>query len=184
MSLCILDFGGSSGARATTVVLLHGLMGEMDHWESALETLGAFCRPIALELPLFDAGLVDVGAGPGRLRAALHGGARAPAIDHRRQFARRPRRARARAGPARMGRGADPHRLVGTLRADLHPQGAAPADRRVRAGEDGGDLLRPDPGHTGVGRVGPPHRHHLRASRCACLRGARRQATQCRRAAG
>jgi len=42
------------------VVLLHGLMGEMDHWESALETLGAFCRPIALELPLFDPGLVDV----------------------------------------------------------------------------------------------------------------------------
>ena len=42
------------------VVLLHGLMGEMDHWESTLETLGAFCRPIALELPLFDAGLVDV----------------------------------------------------------------------------------------------------------------------------
>ena len=42
------------------VVLLHGLMGEMDHWESSLETLGAICRPIALELPLFDAGLEDV----------------------------------------------------------------------------------------------------------------------------
>src|SRR5262249_57694423 len=49
------------------VVLLHGLMGEMDHWESALESLGAFCRPIALELPLLDAGLVDVSvAGPAR----------------------------------------------------------------------------------------------------------------------
>jgi pimeloyl-ACP methyl ester carboxylesterase len=35
-------------------------MGEMDHWESALETLGRFCHPIALELPIFDAGLVDV----------------------------------------------------------------------------------------------------------------------------
>ena len=42
------------------VLLLHGLMGEMDHWESALESLGAFCRPIAPELPIFDAGLVDV----------------------------------------------------------------------------------------------------------------------------
>jgi pimeloyl-ACP methyl ester carboxylesterase len=42
------------------VVLLHGLMGEMDHWESALEALAAFCRPIALELPLFDADLVDL----------------------------------------------------------------------------------------------------------------------------
>jgi pimeloyl-ACP methyl ester carboxylesterase len=42
------------------VMLLHGLMGEMDHWESALETLGKLWRPIALELPIFDAGLVDV----------------------------------------------------------------------------------------------------------------------------
>jgi pimeloyl-ACP methyl ester carboxylesterase len=46
--------------KGDPVVLLHGLMGEMDHWESALENLAAFCRPIALELPLFDAGLVDV----------------------------------------------------------------------------------------------------------------------------
>ena len=42
------------------VLLLHGLMGEMDHWESALEKLGAFCRPIALELPIFDPALVDL----------------------------------------------------------------------------------------------------------------------------
>ena len=42
------------------VILLHGLMGEMDHWESALETLGGFCRPIALELPLFDTALADL----------------------------------------------------------------------------------------------------------------------------
>jgi pimeloyl-ACP methyl ester carboxylesterase len=42
------------------VLLLHGLMGEMDHWESTLDNLGAFCRPIAPELPIFDAGLVDV----------------------------------------------------------------------------------------------------------------------------
>jgi pimeloyl-ACP methyl ester carboxylesterase len=42
------------------VILLHGLMGEMDHWESSLGALSRFCRPIALELPIFDGGLVDV----------------------------------------------------------------------------------------------------------------------------
>src|SRR5438309_1610705 len=46
--------------NAELVLLLHGLMGEMDHWESALEKLGAFCRPIALELPIFDPALVDL----------------------------------------------------------------------------------------------------------------------------
>ena len=42
------------------VVMLHGLMGEMDHWESTLEALGPFRRPIALELPIFDPALTDV----------------------------------------------------------------------------------------------------------------------------
>ena len=42
------------------VVMLHGLMGEMDHWESTLEALGPFRRPIALELPIFDPVLTDV----------------------------------------------------------------------------------------------------------------------------
>ena len=42
------------------VLLLHGLMGEMDHWESTLETLGPFRRPIALELPIFDPDLTEV----------------------------------------------------------------------------------------------------------------------------
>jgi pimeloyl-ACP methyl ester carboxylesterase len=37
------------------VVLLHGLMGEMDHWESALEALGPRVRALAPELPIFDA---------------------------------------------------------------------------------------------------------------------------------
>lgn len=45
------------------VLLLHGLMGEMDHWESTLERLGAFCRPIALELPILDPGFLDVSVG-------------------------------------------------------------------------------------------------------------------------
>src|SRR5712691_2717478 len=42
------------------VLLLHGLMGEMDHWESTLESLGELFRPIALELPIFDPVLTDV----------------------------------------------------------------------------------------------------------------------------
>jgi 2-hydroxy-6-oxonona-2,4-dienedioate hydrolase len=42
------------------VLLLHGLMGEMDHWESTLGALGPFRRPIALELPIFDPDLPDV----------------------------------------------------------------------------------------------------------------------------
>lgn len=42
------------------VVLLHGLMGRMDHWEAVLEHLGDQCRPMALSLPLFDARLGEV----------------------------------------------------------------------------------------------------------------------------
>ena len=42
------------------VLLLHGLLGEMDHWEATLEALGPFRRPIALELPIFDPDLTDV----------------------------------------------------------------------------------------------------------------------------
>ncbi len=42
------------------VVLLHGLMGRMDHWEAALEELGDTCRPIALTLPIFDPRLDEV----------------------------------------------------------------------------------------------------------------------------
>jgi pimeloyl-ACP methyl ester carboxylesterase len=76
------------------VVLLHGLMGEMDHWESTLETLGAFCRPLALELPLFDADLLDVSV-PGladyvrrfmealELRPAVIGGRAPPTCGRR-----------------------------------------------------------------------------------------------------
>jgi 2-hydroxy-6-oxonona-2,4-dienedioate hydrolase len=44
----------------TPVILLHGLMGETDHWEATLEALGGVCRPIALELPIFDPALTDV----------------------------------------------------------------------------------------------------------------------------
>src|SRR5215469_18968352 len=36
------------------VVLLHGLMGRMDHWEETLESLGEVCRAIALSLPILE----------------------------------------------------------------------------------------------------------------------------------
>jgi len=42
------------------VLLLHGLMGEMDHWESTLDALGPYRRPMALELPIFDPDLTEV----------------------------------------------------------------------------------------------------------------------------
>jgi 2-hydroxy-6-oxonona-2,4-dienedioate hydrolase len=42
------------------VLLLHGLMGDMDHWTDALGVLKDFCRPIALTLPIFEPFLLDV----------------------------------------------------------------------------------------------------------------------------
>ena len=36
------------------VVLLHGLMGRMGHWEEVLDALGDLCRPIAPSLPILE----------------------------------------------------------------------------------------------------------------------------------
>ncbi len=36
------------------VVLLHGLMGEPDHWERTLEALAPWCRAIAPQVPILD----------------------------------------------------------------------------------------------------------------------------------
>src|SRR5215471_11114819 len=36
------------------VVLLHGLMGRIDHWEQTLEALTGLCRSIALSLPILE----------------------------------------------------------------------------------------------------------------------------------
>jgi len=41
------------------VVLLHGLMGRIDHWDALLDHLGEQCRPMALSLPIFDARLAE-----------------------------------------------------------------------------------------------------------------------------
>jgi pimeloyl-ACP methyl ester carboxylesterase len=53
--LCWLERGGGEA-----VVLFHGLMGEMDHWEPTLESLGEMCRAIAPSLPIFDRALGEV----------------------------------------------------------------------------------------------------------------------------
>ena len=45
------------------VILLHGLMGRMDHWETSLEELGDFCRAIAPSLPIYDARLPEPSIG-------------------------------------------------------------------------------------------------------------------------
>ena len=42
------------------VLLLHGLLGEVDHWDATLKTLGRFCRPVALELPIFDPSFTEI----------------------------------------------------------------------------------------------------------------------------
>jgi len=42
------------------VVLLHGLMGHMDHWDATLEALAPSARLFAPELPLFDPTFHDV----------------------------------------------------------------------------------------------------------------------------
>jgi len=41
------------------VLLLHGLMGRMDHWDGVLDLLADVCRPIALSLPIFDPRLAE-----------------------------------------------------------------------------------------------------------------------------
>jgi pimeloyl-ACP methyl ester carboxylesterase len=46
------------------VVLLHGLMGEMDHWESTLVALAPECRVLAPEVPILD---------PARAEASVEG---------------------------------------------------------------------------------------------------------------
>jgi pimeloyl-ACP methyl ester carboxylesterase len=46
--------------KGEVMVLLHGLMGEMDHWESVLDDLGDVCRVLAPSLPIFDPALPEV----------------------------------------------------------------------------------------------------------------------------
>jgi pimeloyl-ACP methyl ester carboxylesterase len=45
------------------IVLLHGLMGRMDHWDSTLQALAAVGRPIAPEVAILDEMLADPSVG-------------------------------------------------------------------------------------------------------------------------
>jgi pimeloyl-ACP methyl ester carboxylesterase len=48
------EFRWLERGEGEAVVLLHGLMGAMDHWEPTLEALGGTCRAMAPQLPIFD----------------------------------------------------------------------------------------------------------------------------------
>ena len=45
------------------IVLLHGLMGRMDHWDSTLQALAPIGRPIAPDVPILDEALGDPSVG-------------------------------------------------------------------------------------------------------------------------
>ncbi|MGH2376389.1 MAG: alpha/beta fold hydrolase [Candidatus Methylomirabilales bacterium] len=45
--------------QGESVLFLHGLMGQIDHWESSVQTLGEVSRAIALELPIFHPALPE-----------------------------------------------------------------------------------------------------------------------------
>jgi pimeloyl-ACP methyl ester carboxylesterase len=51
------EFHWLERGQGEPLVLLHGLMGRMDHWEGVLDSLGDVCRPIALALPILDSDL-------------------------------------------------------------------------------------------------------------------------------
>src|SRR5215475_6654971 len=51
------EFRWLERGNGEAVVLLHGLMGEMDHWEPALQHLGGRYRAMAPLLPIFDPSL-------------------------------------------------------------------------------------------------------------------------------
>ncbi len=53
------------------VLLLHGLMGEMDHWEAVLLELEDVCRPMALALPLTALSVPELAGYVGRFMDAL-----------------------------------------------------------------------------------------------------------------
>ena len=53
------EFRWLERGEGDAVVLLHGLMGAMDHWDPTLDALGELCRAIAPALPIFDPALAE-----------------------------------------------------------------------------------------------------------------------------
>ncbi|HWT82315.1 MAG TPA: alpha/beta fold hydrolase [Candidatus Methylomirabilis sp.] len=53
------DFRWIECGTGEPVVLLHGLMGQAEHWQPTLDALAPFCRATALTLPILDADLPE-----------------------------------------------------------------------------------------------------------------------------
>jgi 2-hydroxy-6-oxonona-2,4-dienedioate hydrolase len=52
-------FRWSERGAGEPVVLLHGLLGEKEHWVASLDALGGCCRPMALALPIIEPWLTE-----------------------------------------------------------------------------------------------------------------------------
>ena len=57
------EFRWIESGEGEAVLFLHGLLGDMYHWEASLEALARTCRSIALSLPVFDPGLAEATIG-------------------------------------------------------------------------------------------------------------------------
>jgi pimeloyl-ACP methyl ester carboxylesterase len=57
------DYRWLERGTGVSVLFLHGLMGQIAHWEAAVKTLGAVCRAMALELPIFHPALPEATIG-------------------------------------------------------------------------------------------------------------------------
>lgn len=57
------DYRWLERGTGVSVLFLHGLMGQIAHWETAVKTLGAVCRAMALELPIFHPALPEATIG-------------------------------------------------------------------------------------------------------------------------
>jgi len=76
--------------KGEPVVLLHGLMGEKDHWETTLEALAPLCRALAPELPIFDAAQAEPSVEAWRSMSTASWWRWASSAPCWRQLARRP----------------------------------------------------------------------------------------------
>ncbi len=57
------DYRWLERGNGVPVVFLHGLMGQTAHWEAAVRALGATCRAMALDLPIFHPALPEATIG-------------------------------------------------------------------------------------------------------------------------
>jgi len=55
----IPEFHWREHGRGEAVLLLHGLVGQVDHWEPTVHALGEVARAMALELPIFHPALPE-----------------------------------------------------------------------------------------------------------------------------